>query len=78
MYEIHFRKDKDDYILIAKGLHTLEQACSKRQMSGDLVVDEKHQVVVDPSWLFDWEKKDPTCYAQRAIQAEALSLKRRK
>ena len=71
MYEIH-RKDatKNDYILIAK-VHDLKQARAHRQVGGDLVVDETNKIVTNPNWLFDWERKDENCYAQRAIRAEA-------
>lgn len=74
MYAIHRNN-----ILIVKGLNNLKQARAKRQVGGDLVVDEKtNKIVTNPNWLFDWERHNPDCCAQRAIQAEALSLNRRK
>ena len=75
MFEIHFRRDidtKEDFVLVAKGLSSLEKALDERVVAGDLVVDETtHDVVTNPSWLFDWERTDPNCYAQRAIRHQA-------
>ena len=51
------------------GLDTLEKAKAARVVSGDLVVHwSSGRVVTDPAWLWDWEKADPNCYAQRAIR----------
>ena len=48
---------------------TLQEAAAFRKVSGDLVCDlATGKVVKDTSWLFDWEKADPNCYAQRIIQ----------
>jgi hypothetical protein len=72
MYAVHFRvalEDRKNFILVAKSLLTLEQACAKRVMSGDLVVEESSsRVVDDDSWLFEWEKADSSCYARRAMK----------
>lgn len=51
------------------GLDTLEKARNARFVSGDLVVYwGTTQVVNSKEWLFDWEKLDPDCYAQKAIR----------
>jgi hypothetical protein len=63
-YQLVFGKP-DHYKLLAYG--TLEECISKRKVSGDLVLDPNGNVCKDDSWLWDWEKKDPKCYAQRAI-----------
>lgn len=55
-----------NYVVLAAG--TLEKLTQYRKQSGDLIVDSQLNVVQDPSWLFDWEKNDPNCYAQRAIR----------
>lgn len=48
---------------------TLEHAAQARVASGDLVVDaETGKIVTDPSWLWDWEKKEPRSWARRAIE----------
>lgn len=74
LYEIHFRRDadtKEDFVNVGPlGLDSLEKAKEARKVSGDLVVYYwTKEVVKDPSWLWDWEKNDPNCYAQRAIKA---------
>jgi hypothetical protein len=45
---------------------TLQEAQEKRQTSGDVVVDDNGDIVVDRSWLFIWE--DDKSYAARCIQ----------
>ena len=73
MYSIHFRRkadSRDDSSLIAEHIPTLEEAGRKRAVSGDLVVDSNNRVVQDESWLFDWEKQQPDCYARRAMKAD--------
>jgi hypothetical protein len=72
MYAIHYRRDlhdRDSTLLVIGGLATLEEANARRTVSGDLVVDSENRVVKDDAWLFEWEKKDPTCYARRAMLA---------
>jgi hypothetical protein len=72
MYAVHHRRygsNRDDYVIIAQRLHTVQEAAQLRCVSGDLVVNEwNNEIVRDTSWLFEWEKKDPNCYAQRAIR----------
>jgi hypothetical protein len=74
LYSIHFRRDYNtpkDYSLVGEptyGLDTLERAKAARVVSGDLVVSWKTgEIIKSEEWLFDWEKEDPNCYAQRAI-----------
>lgn len=48
---------------------TLQGAKEARVCSGDLVVHSTTgKIVSDPLWFFEWEKIDPTCYAQKAIE----------
>jgi hypothetical protein len=80
MYEIHFRRSfnsKTDYTVIARNIDTLEEAEKLRVVSGDLVVwADTHEVVKDPAWLFDWERKDPNSYAMRAMRAANQGYRR--
>lgn len=47
---------------------SLADAAAARQISGELVVDETTGLPVDNDcWLFEWEKLDSNCFAQRAI-----------
>lgn len=72
MYAIHHRRSvnsKKDYVVVATGLRALEAAKEARIVSGDLVVYEyNHEVVGSYAWLWDWERADEMCYAQRAIR----------
>jgi hypothetical protein len=57
------------YQVVAAGLETLQEAKSKRVISGDVVVHHGTTVVVkDPSWLWDWERDNPQSYAYRMTQ----------
>lgn len=71
MYAIHFRRNYDsrsDFSLLHKDIPTVALAKELRWSSGDLVVDQDTgEVVKSTEWLWDWEKQDPKCYAQRAI-----------
>jgi len=54
---------------------TIEDAKALRYASGDLVFSaQTRKIVHDRSWLWDWEKGQENCYAQRAI-AEDWELK---
>lgn len=45
---------------------TLKEAARARQMTGDLVFNlESGEIEQSQEWLFDWERKDPNCYAVR-------------
>lgn len=51
---------------------------NERKVSGDIVGDiQGDQFHVDQSdtWLFDWEKEDPNCYARRMQTLGTLELK---
>lgn len=71
MYAIHHRRGysaRRDYVEIARDLPTLAAARDARIVSGDLVVSQATgEVVRSQAWLWDWEKADPICYAQKAI-----------
>lgn len=72
MYEIHFRRNFDtprDYVRGGTRMYSnLREARAARQVSGDLVIDTyTMRVVADESWLWEWERLDPSCYARRAI-----------
>lgn len=50
----------------------LKDAQWMRLVSGDIVIDSKTgNIVTDPDWLWDWEKKSPNCYSQQAIRWQA-------
>ncbi len=78
MFAVIFPRDidtieKGDYVLCAKNLTSIGEAQSKRKVSGDLVVfQETMEIVPFDNWLFEWEKKNPSCYAQRAIEMAKL------
>ena len=76
MYAIHFRKDfntPNNFTIIADNL-SLPEAKRLRVVSGDLVVNQKTKKVVQSDyWLWDWEKKDPSCYARKAMAADTAT-----
>lgn len=78
MFAIHHRRNfntKDDFVVIANNLETLEKAKEARVMSGDLVVDQYTGAVVkSESWLFDWEKNAVWSYAKSAINSTSCIL----
>ncbi len=79
-YKVIFRKDynnPDEFTFIAAA-DTLTEASSLRQVAGDLVVNCFNEIVTDPSWLFDWEKENPDCWARRAIAWQSLALQAKK
>ena len=74
MFEIRFYRGlppfyrKDDFALLVGGkkFSTPEEAGKARCISGDIVVDcETELPSTSLKWLFDWEKMDPKCYAQK-------------
>ncbi len=75
MYEVQYRRYHNrtgDFSSIASGLKTLEEAKQARAVSGDLVVESAtDRIVTDKSWLWDWEREDPTSYAHQAIDWQA-------
>lgn len=75
MYSIHYRrhlnsKRSSEYLVLATGIQTLEEAREKRIVSGDLVVyTSSGEVVKDDAWLWNWEKNNPDSWAYNAIQS---------
>lgn len=70
MYDVIHRRranSVDNYVVIASGFLSMVDARNHREVSGDLVVNSETGHVVDSHlWLWDWERKDMACYAQRA------------
>jgi len=64
MYEIRYYCDYDDRYVVIATCATIGEACARRQVSGDLVVDAATDIVAsDSSWLWDWER-DTSSYAR--------------
>lgn len=74
MYDVIFQNDyHGHYVVVAKGLSTLEEARKARQVSGDIVVHHNtSNLVRDEVWLFDYEKNDNSCYAKRRLQEKDI------
>lgn len=72
MFMVISKNDYHGYFVVLKdNLRTLEAASSARKFSGDLVVDKRtYKVPADATWLWDWERKDPTTYAHRHLDKE--------
>lgn len=57
---------------------------TKRELSGDLLVHPIHgdpdHFMVDQSdtWLFNWEKNDPECYARKMQRAGKIKRRERR
>ncbi len=70
VYEVHFRRDigtHRDYTMVGVA-STIKEAEALRKVSGDLVVHAcNHQIVLDPGWLWGWEK-DQKAYAYKALE----------
>lgn len=70
-FEIHFRRrfdSKKDFTKVGFA-STIAEAKKLRKVTGDLIVHaETHEVVKSRVWLWDFELKDPNCYAQKAIK----------
>ncbi len=81
MYQIQIRHDTNvtsGAILLYGGkiFYSLKEAEEARKVSGDLVVHfGTGRVVNSQDWLWEWEKKDFKCYAQRAIKNDAPTIK---
>jgi hypothetical protein len=68
MYYLVYCNDfSGDFVLIDTSTNLMELA-ERRTVSGDLIVDDTGKVVQEPSWLFDWELKQPNCYARRKMK----------
>ncbi len=48
--------------------NTVGEAGTARRVSGDIVVDENGIPCPDESWLWDWERVEPVCYARWCIE----------
>lgn len=74
VYVLHHRRSYDtpkEYIIVGSFwfFTSLEEAKAARQVAGDLVVHRRTgKVVNDTAWLWDWEKSNPNCYAQKAMR----------
>lgn len=70
-YEVHFRRDysnKRYFSSTGEQYSTLEEAKAARTVAGDLVVDAvTHDIIVDDTWLWDWERSTDTAYARLVI-----------
>ena len=74
MYSIVSRRWYDtpeDMVVLHSGILSIQEVRKLRLISGDLVVDKNGIVIQHDKWLFDWEKKDPTCYARKAQEWDA-------
>lgn len=63
MFKLVFGRGPKDHIVLFQG--TFEQCKTKRQLSGDLILDPKGNVVQGFSWLWISEVRDRNCYARR-------------
>jgi dipeptidase len=79
MFDVIFMRDNYpyDYVVTAGAVPTLEAARDARSLSGDLVVRAgTREVIADPTWLWDWEKAQPHCYAARKIRDASVAPRR--
>ena len=65
---VAFLHERDKHAAVIAKRATRKDVLSKRQLAGDLVFEEGGQICEDQFWLFNWEKRDPNCYARRAIK----------
>lgn len=64
-----------DRVVLKTGLMTLEEVRNAREMSGDYpIFTQSGRLVLSDSWLWEWEKKNPHCYAQQVLKAARLNL----
>lgn len=68
MFYIIYRNDIYGNFAIVGAASSLEECVTKRQVLGDLVVDEHGDLVISDEWLFDCEKGDESCYAKEMMQ----------
>jgi hypothetical protein len=65
---IRSRSDPTDCVLVAE-VPNRWLAKNSRQVSGDLVFDATtNRLELGYWWLWDWERKDPNCYARQQIR----------
>lgn len=77
MYSVIFRNDHrpSDFVVIASGLTSLVQARKAREASGDLVIHtHSGQIVQNPYWLWDYERRNPDSYAHRELRKNIPSI----
>lgn len=76
-YEVRFIKDDDptrNFHRVSKS-NSLLMAATSRQQAGDLVVDMfTGKVCEDTSWLWEWEKQNPHCYARSMMGKRVVKL----
>ena len=69
-YIIAFQRDWTpfDFTVVGQAT-TLDDARETRVVSGDLVFDSETGKIVshDDTWLWEWERRDPRCYAKRMM-----------
>lgn len=68
MFNVVFIHDLTLDYKILSSHETLEGAKGARVMSGDLVVNDKGEIIPNTDWLFDWEREDTNSYAHRYIR----------
>jgi len=66
--------DTEKYGTIFASYVSLTQAVRSRVVAGDLVFNNDNTINQSEDWLWDWEKKDPKCYARKA-QNNNLNVK---
>ena len=66
MYKIVFGRP-GNYTILHDNLR-LSDVKSKRKQSGDIVLRFDFTTVKHTFWLFEWEKENPNCYAQKVIR----------
>ncbi len=66
-YQVVFLHDPSgDYVQVATA-ETLSQAVQQRHWSGDLIYQDGG-IVQSQDWLWEWEKQEESCYAQKMIR----------
>ncbi len=66
--DIIFQNDSTGkYVVLHRNI-PLVKAGHLRKVSGDLVVEKgTSKVIKSKLWLWDWELKNPNCYAHRKV-----------
>jgi hypothetical protein len=63
-----------DFTLVGPLRFNLRDAARDRQVCGDLVIHVPTlRIVQDKSWLWEWERQNPNCYAQRMMRKDLES-----
>jgi hypothetical protein len=67
-YEVRYYQDWSSRYVVIATCASIDEARSRRQLSGDLIVDvASDKVVLDPSWLWDWECDNHASYAYQQL-----------